>query len=96
MKKCSQKGRRCNVFLDYNAEEEALNKYNAYMKLCEAAGLQMLINGTEKEYKIENGILYHICECSGSENTDEGKKVYSKNPREVMLFENLLAVKGIL
>lgn len=82
--------------LEVRTAQRELDKYNAYMTLCEAAGLQMLINGTEKEYIVENGILYHINGRSSCQHRYKSKKVYSRNPRKIMLFENLLALKSIL
>lgn len=68
--------------------EGHINKYDAFKALCEDIGLPMLIDGTTNEYSVENKILYH---------TYDGEiDIYDKNPRTVMLFENLLAIKCLL
>ncbi len=64
--------------------EGYIDRFDAYKALCDDIGLTMLIDGTEGEYFIEENILYHK------------KGEYSKNPKTVMLFENLLTIKSIL
>lgn len=84
------------MYADDRTLYEKLDTYNAYMAFCEAIGLPMLTNGTERDYIIEHGILYRICDSLDKEDTRKRKKVYSRNPKEIMLFENLLVIKSIL
>lgn len=76
--------------------EGYIDKYDAFKALCMDAGLTMLVDGTEKDYRVEDDVLYHIYDKSYHGSPSEEKEVYSKDLKKVMLFENLLAIKSIL
>lgn len=76
--------------------EGYLGKFEAYQALCEDVGLDMLANGTERNYMVEDGVLYHSYDKSYHGSSEEEMEVYSKDPAKVLLFENLLAIKCLL
>lgn len=76
--------------------EGNINKYEAYKALCEEVGLKMLINGTANNYIVEDNILYELVNKSYHGSPKEEKKIYSKDFKTVILFENLLNVKCFL
>lgn len=76
--------------------EVNIDKYDAYKALCQDVGLNMLINGKERDYTVENGVLYHTYDASYHGSVNEKKEVYSNDLRKVLLYENLLAIKSFL
>lgn len=76
--------------------EGYIGKYDAYKALCMDAGLTMLIDGTERDYIVEDGVLYRTYDKAYHGSPSEEKEVHSKDLKTVLLFENLLAIKSIL
>lgn len=76
--------------------EGYISKYDAYKALCEDLGLYMLTNGTERDYHVRDGVLYHDVDTSYHGSVNEKEEVYTKNLNLVLLFENLLQIKSFL
>lgn len=76
--------------------EGNIDKFESYNALCKNVGLEMLVDRSTNQYVVENGKLYRKYDKAYHGSVSEDMEFITSDARQVMLFENLLAIKCIL